>query len=157
MRYVAVTDWVAELAAARAAGFDALDMVAGIDRLETIEVIASIMRSSDAAVELVSTELGADRTLESLEGVYAGSAWYERELAEMFGVRIPGATDTRPLLRRTNEGAPTLLKSTVLGARVLTTWPGDAETDGDTKANRRKQRAVGVAEDWLISGGSADE
>jgi len=157
MRRVAVADWVTELAACRASGFDALDMVAGIDRLETIEVVVSLMRSSDAAVELVSTELGTDRTLESLEGVYAGSAWYERELAEMFGVRIAGATDTRPLLRRTDEGAPTLLKSTVLGARVLTTWPGDADTDGDSKANRRKQRAVGVAEDWLVSAGGADE
>lgn len=150
MRRVPVADWVAELAASRADGFDALDMIAGVDRGESIEVIASVMRSADASCALVSTRLDTDRSLATVTSVYAGACWYERELAEMFGVRISGAADERPLLRRTDEGAPTLLKSTVLGARVLTAWPGDADAGDDAKANRRRQRAVGVAEGWLV-------
>jgi NADH-quinone oxidoreductase subunit C len=157
MRSVAVTDWVAELAAARAAGFDCFDMLTGVDRGVTIEVIASVMRGSDSVCELVSTQLDPASTLPSLVEVYAGAAWYERELAEMFGVRITGAVDTRPLLRRTDQGAPTLLKSTVLGARVLTAWPGDSDSGDDAKANRRRQRAVGVADDWLVLQDIADE
>ena len=157
MRQVSATDWVTELAACRNLGFDCLDMIAGIDRVESIEVIASVVRSSDAACEMFSTILDADRAIATLSHVYAGAAWYERELAEMFGVRITGATDERPLLRRTDEGAPTLLKSTVLGARVLIPWPGDADAGDDAKANRRRQRAVGVAEDWLVSDRGSDD
>jgi hypothetical protein len=157
MRQVMTADWVSELAAVRAAGFDCFDMLAGVDRGESIEVIASVMRSTDATCELVSTMINPDRAIATVSDVYAGAAWYERELAEMFGVRIMGAVDERPLLRRTDEGAPTMLKSTVLGARVLTPWPGDADSGDDAKANRRRQRAVGVAEDWLVIEGGADD
>ncbi len=157
MRQVSAADWAAELAERQAAGFDFLDMITGVDRLESIEVIASVMRSSDATCELVSTTLDSDRTLASITHVYAGAGWYERELAEMFGVLILGSADQRPLLRRTDEGAPTMLKSTVLGARVLTPWPGDADASDDAKANRRRQRAVGVAEGWLVEEGSTDD
>jgi len=150
MRAVALEAWVAELAACRDAGFDIFDMLAGVDRGDDIEVIASVMRSADSATEMVSTLLGPDRAIDSITHVYEGAAWYERELAEMFGVRIVNAPDSRPLLRRTDQGAPTLLKSTVLGARVLTPWPGDADAGDDAKANRRRQRAVGVADDWLV-------
>jgi len=157
MRQVITADWVSELAAVRAAGFDCFDMLAGIDRGESIEVIASMMRSTDATCELVSTMLNPDRAVATVSDVYAGAAWFERELAEMFGVRITGAADERPLLRRTDEGAPTMLKSTVLGARVLTPWPGEADAGDDAKANRRRQRAVGVAEGWLVDDGGADD
>jgi NADH-quinone oxidoreductase subunit C len=156
MRRVLPGEWVAELAARRAAGYDLLDMLAGVDRVESIEVIASVMRTSDATVELVSTQLDEDRTLTTIAHVYAGATWYERELSEMFGVRIGGAVDTRPLLRRTEEGAPALLKSTVLATRVLTPWPGDADAGEDAKANRRRQRAVGVADDWLVPDSGSD-
>ena len=157
MRQVPASDWVTELATARDAGFDLLDMITGVDRLEAIEVIASVVRSSDGSVELISTRLDGDRSIATVVPVYAGASWYERELAEMFDVTITGAADSRPLLRRTDQGAPTLLKSTVLATRVLTPWPGDAESDGDAKANRRKQRAVGVTEGWLVDESSSDE
>lgn len=155
MKLVSASDWVTELATYRAEGFDSLDMIAGVDRVDAIEVIASVLRSSDATCMLVSTRLGADRTIDTITHEYAGATWYERELAEMFGVRVLGLSDDRPLLRRTDEGAPTLLKSTVLGARVLTPWPGDADASDDVKANRRRQRAVGVAEGWLV--GDSDD
>ena len=157
MRQVSAAHWVSELAANLDDGFDCFDMIAGVDRGETIEVIASVTRSSDGTCELVSTSLDSDRAIATVSHVYAGAAWYERELAEMFGVRITGAADERPLLRRTDEGAPTMLKSTVLGARVLTPWPGDADAGDDAKANRRRQRAVGVAEGWLVDDGGADD
>lgn len=157
MRQVSAVEWVSELAASLDAGFDCFDMIAGVDRGETIEVIASVTRSSDGTCELVSTSLDSDRAIATVSHVYAGAAWYERELAEMFGVRITGAADERPLLRRTDEGAPTMLKSSVLGARVLTPWPGDADAGDDAKANRRRQRAVGVAEGWLVDDGGADD
>lgn len=156
MKQVPVADWATEIAACRADGFDSLDMIAGVDRVESIEVIASVIRSTDATCALVSTLLNADCVIATVSHLYAGASWYERELAEMFGVRIAGAPDERPLLRRTDEGAPMLLKSTVLGARVLTPWPGDAEADVDAKANRRRQRAVGVAEGWLVGEGDSD-
>lgn len=157
MRQVSAADWATELATCRAEGYDLLDMIAGIDRLDSIEVIASVMRSADASCALVSARLDARRVIETVVDVYPGAGWYERELAEMFGVQVSGARDVRPLLRRTDEGAPTLLKSTVLGARVLTPWPGDADVEGDAKANRRRQRAVGVAEGWLVEEASDDD
>ena len=150
MTDVPAAEWVTELAACHAAGFDLLDMIAGVDRLDAIEVIASVMRSSDAVTHVVSTNVDRNGDIETISHLYPGASWYEREIAEMFGVRVTGSSDSRPLLRRTEEGAPTLLKSTVLGARMLTPWPGDADVDGDAKANRRRQRAVGVAEGWLV-------
>lgn len=157
MRTVPVTEWASELAACRAEGFDLLDMLAGVDRLDTIEVLASVMRTADSACEIISTRLGVDRSLETIVHVYPGASWYEREIAEMLGVQMTGAVDARPLLRRTDEGAPTLLKSTVLGARILTPWPGDVDPEGDAKANRRRQRAVGVAEGWLVDEAGIDD
>ena len=157
MKHVSVVDWVAVLADCRAAGYDTLDMLTGVDRIESVEVIASVIRSDDASVQLICTRLEADCSIETLVPLFAGASWYERELAEMFGVRILGSADERPLLRRTDEGAPTMLKSTVLGARVLTPWPGDADDSEDAKANRRRQRAVGVAEGWLVDPGGAND
>ena len=157
MRTVAAGNWLTELAACRAAGFDILDMLAGVDRVGEVEVIASVMRSSDANRELIATTIDPGGSLPTIVEVYSGAGWYEREISEMFGIPIAGAVDPRPLLRRTDEGAPTLLKSTVLGARVLTAWPGDADAGDDAKANRRRQRAVGVAEDWLVNPGGPDD
>jgi len=150
MRQVEPENWIAEIEACRAGGFDCLDMLAGVDRVEHVEVIASLLNPSNGRIELLSARVARGDSLPSVTAVFAGASWYEREITELLGLSFDGAPDTRPLLRRTDEGAPTLLKSTVLGTRALTPWPGDADAGDDAKANRRKQRPVGVPEGWLV-------
>ena len=59
MRQVASVDWVAELATAKAAGFDLLDMITGVDRLESIEVIASVAPGTSRRVVFRYSPSGA--------------------------------------------------------------------------------------------------
>ena len=151
VREVDVTGWVAAAGAARREGHDYLDLVAGVDRVDTVEVVARLVRSIGPVrpgVRLVVRVLPGE-PLETLTGVFPAAAWHERELAEMFGVTIVGGADLRPLLRRQAVGAPPLLRSTVLAARVARPWPGAADGADDRRGSRRRQAPPGVVADWL--------
>ncbi len=108
---------------------------------------------------LVRTLLPRDEpVVASIAAVFAGAAWHEREVAEMFGV---GFTDAAPssqdglLLPAEFEGHP-LRKDFVLASRVAAPWPGakepgesDASLAGQATAGRtrsRRGRPPGVPE-----------
>ncbi len=146
-------DWLGTLSGFHAAGLTYLDLLTGIDRGEGVEVLVRVVDPAHvvepAAVELVTTLVPtADPRLPSLASVYPAASWHERETAEMFGIVFDGHPDPRPLLRRTMLGAPPLLKSTVLAARVVTPWPGASEPETGRRSSRRHQ-PPGVPEGWL--------
>ena len=64
-------------------------------------------------------------------GVFAGAAWHEREVAELFGVEFIGGDHRRLLLNPEFEGTP-LRKDEVLAARTGMNWPG-AKEPGETR------------------------
>jgi NADH-quinone oxidoreductase subunit C len=81
--------------------FDFLRSLAGVDRLAdgTIEVVVHLFSYRHRHAFVLKTLLERSHpVVESLAGVWPAAEWHERELAELFGVRITGHPDLRPLL-----------------------------------------------------------
>ena len=153
MRTVDRVDWLETLTGFHDSGLRYLDLLTGIDRGDDVEILVRVVDparlAEPAGVETITTLVpAADRRLPSLVSLYPAASWHERETAEMFGVGFDGHPDPRPLLRRTALGAPPLLKTTVLAARVVAPWPGAADPAGGRRPARRP-RPLGVPEDWL--------
>ena len=89
-----------------------------------------------------------DARVPSLVGCFAGAAWHERAVAELFGIAFDGH-DTGPLLLPAGfEGHP-LRKDFVLAARQARPWPGakePGESDADlARPARRRAAPLGAA------------
>lgn len=139
MRIVDPSQWRTEALAAHADGYVQFGLLAGVDRAELTEVILRVLHPQTGEALMLSTTV--DDSIDSIADHFEGARWAERELAEQFGVRIEGASDTRPLLLREIPSVPPMRKDAHLTARSARTWPGDAQQEG---ANRRRQRPIGV-------------
>ncbi|MCP2260381.1 NADH-quinone oxidoreductase subunit C [Streptoalloteichus tenebrarius] len=95
---------------------------------------------------LLRTELPDGVPLPSVAGVWAGAAWHEREVAEMFGVELSGHPDPRRLLLPGEFAGHPLRKDFVLASRVVRPWPGRLEPgeDGTAAPSRRRLAPPGV-------------
>ena len=151
------TQWLAHCADLAAAGATMLDMLTAVDDPGNgrIEVVVHLVDVVDRQRHLVWSAVDRDEpVLDSLVGVYAGAAWHEREVHEMFGVRFTGNPDLRPLLTTGDAGYP-LRRTTALPARLATPWPGAAEPAdrpaGGRVAARPRSRPgpPGVPQEWL--------
>ncbi len=155
VRPVPVEDWRSTAGSAVDDGYDYLDLLAGTDRIDRIEVVLRVLRSQDPAgpaLRLVTAVPVTAGRLASLTPVLPAANWHERELAEMLGVRFDGHPNPRALLLRQPGGAPPLLRSTVLAARVARAWPGAAGAGEDRRGPRRRQAPPGVPAQWLAAG-----
>lgn len=139
-------------------GMDFLDWLSAADQSDAepggVDVVLHVADSTRASRRiLLRTRVpDADLRVASLTGVWAGTAWHERETFEMFGVEFTGFDDLldrglRPLLLPEGfEGTP-LRKSFVLAARAVRPWPGGKEP-GESHAggapSRRKVQPPGV-------------
>jgi NADH-quinone oxidoreductase subunit C len=103
-------------------------------------VVARVWSLERRAGVLVRTSLDpADARLQTATGVYAGAAWHEREVAEMYGIAFDGHPDPRRLLLPdTFEGHP-MRKDALLMARSARPWPGSVEPD-EAGGGRRVRR-----------------
>ncbi len=99
------------LEALKAAGFDFMVDLFGIDTGEAVDVVyllRSFKRDEDVVVKL---EVAYDGTLDSVWQVFPGASFPEREAAEMFGLKLAGHPNPQRLL--TTDGVPPLLRKTV--------------------------------------------
>lgn len=141
-RMIAAEHWHEELRRLRDSGFAYLDVLGAAESPDgSIEIYAHLVRLStpDSPLErvLAITALSAEApAVDSVRDVFAGAAWHEREIAEMFGVHVPGG-DPRPML--VPSGSHPLRKAAVLTARTDRPWPG--HEDGS------RRRPLGVGED----------
>ena len=157
-------DWVAEVTAARERGFRFFDWLTAVDRTYDEETpgLDIVIRLLDVSVHgalrgvRITTRVPDGEPLPSLTGVFAGTAWHERETFEMFGQVFDGFDDgtdlgLRPLLLPQGfEGTP-LRKSFVLAARASKQWPGGREPgEGHGAApSKRRVQAPGVPDpEW---------
>jgi NADH-quinone oxidoreductase subunit C len=131
VRLVAPEDWMTEVEAARADGYEFFDWLGAEDlvgRQDALLVVLALRRlDRPGDVLLLGVELDrATPRLDSVRKLFAGAAWHEREAAELFGVEFVGGDPARLLLAADFTGTP-LRKDQVLAARTGLDWPGAKE------------------------------
>ena len=145
MTEVLPEDWLAAVEALKSDGFDYFDWLGCVDeigRQDSLRIVL-VVRSVGQRAEprMLSCSLPRDDPrLDTVSGVFAGAAWHEREVAELFGVEFIGGDHRRLLLNPEFEGTP-LRKDEVLAARTGMSWPG-AKEPGETEASPSRRRLV---------------
>ena len=137
-------EWVAQVAAARDAGFAFFDVLTAVDLEDDgFEVVVRVWDVARRTGRVVTCRVPrGDARLPTITPLYDGAAWHERATAELFGIAFEGHETTHLLLPETFAGHP-LRKDFVLAARVAKPWPGakePGESDADLAAPRRKRR-----------------
>ena len=145
MTDVAPEGWLDAVAALQAEGFDYFDWLGCVDEigrrdcLRVVLVVRSLSRQAEPRTLSCSLPR-ADPRLDTVQGVFAGAAWHEREAAELFGIEFVGGERRRLLLNPEFEGTP-LRKDEVLAARTGMNWPG-AKEPGESDASPGRRRLV---------------
>lgn len=97
---------------------------------ERYEVICSLGDVVEGRQVVLSADVPKDAArIASIEPLFPGAQWHEREAAEMFGIAFDGLTNERHLyLPDRFEGHP-LRKSFALLTREVKPWPGDVDVE----------------------------
>ncbi|MGI0134228.1 MAG: NADH-quinone oxidoreductase subunit C [Candidatus Micrarchaeaceae archaeon] len=96
----------------RTKGFDYLKKITAVDRVDHLEVVYILYNFKSNEHEIVLTKLPADNPeISTVMKLYKAADWYERELSEMFGIKIKGRKAKRLLLEKWNGAEPPLRKS----------------------------------------------
>lgn len=64
-----------------------------------------------------------DPVCPSIEGIYPGASWHERETRDFFGVEFTGAANDTPLLLAERLDPPPLLKAPIARVSTNQLWP----------------------------------
>ncbi len=151
MTEVLPQDWLATVEMLPADGFDYFDWLGCVDEIGRRDCFRIVLVVRDLAHRAEPRMLNCslprdDPRIETVSGVFAGAAWHEREVAELFGVEFVGGDRRRLLLNPEFEGTP-LRKDEVLAARTAMNWPGAKEPgEAAFSASRRRMVPPGVPE-----------
>jgi NADH-quinone oxidoreductase subunit C len=97
-------------------GYDYLKKITAIDYIDHLEVVYIIYDISNQKNEIIKVRLPSnDPKIDTVMNVYKAADWYERELSEMFGIKILGRKTKRLLLEKWNGADPPLRKNFVWG------------------------------------------
>lgn len=141
--------WVEDVQAAKDGGAVFFDLLTAVDlEDEGFEVVCRLWDPVSRTPRLLTTRCRREAPhVPTLVGVFAGAAWHERAVAELFGIAFDGH-DTAPLLLPAAfEGHP-LRKDFPLAAREARPWPG-AKNPGESTADlavpkRRRAKPLGA-------------
>jgi NADH-quinone oxidoreductase subunit C len=148
---VLANDWPAAVEAMKADGFDYFDWLGCVDEIGRQDCLRIVLVARNLARGAEPRMLSCllprnDPRIETVAGLFAGAAWHEREVAELFGVEFVGGERRRLLLNPEFEGTP-LRKDEVLAARTGINWPGAKEPgESDASPSRRRMVPPGVPE-----------
>jgi NADH-quinone oxidoreductase subunit C len=96
----------------------------GETRFQVFAAVQTVGNGDTASIILKTDILEDEMTLDSIEDIFPGANWHERECWEMFGINFRGHDEIRHLyLPYEFEGNP-LRKDFQLLARKIKTWPG---------------------------------
>ncbi|MHB0928038.1 MAG: NADH-quinone oxidoreductase subunit C [Candidatus Nanopelagicales bacterium] len=137
MQRVDASAWLSAVQAEMANGFTEFVTLIGIDNGGLQVWLRLADHDGNQAVLATNAEAGID----SLVTMLPRCAWYEREAAEMFGIRFHGH-DTAPLLLSAAAALPPMRKDSLLAARQVA-WPGEKEPGGVIA--HRRHRPPGVS------------
>lgn len=135
--------WVAAVTSVRDAGGSFLDLLTAVDQSPAgFEVVVRLWSVPGRwAVHLRTSCPREDARVPSLLTVFAGAAWHEREVAEMYGVAFDGHPDPAPLLLPPGGVAQPLRKEHVLAARQVP-WPGAVDPADSGQGGRPSKRRL---------------
>jgi NADH-quinone oxidoreductase subunit C len=147
-----MTTWVDDVQSAKDSGAVFFDLLTAVDlEDEGFEVVCRLWDPVSRTPHLLATRCSRQHPhVPTLTGLFAGAAWHERAVAELFGIVFDGH-DTAPLLLPAAfEGHP-LRKDFPLAAREAKRWPG-AKDPGESTADlatpkRRRAKPLG-SRDW---------
>ena len=93
-------------------GYDYLKKITAVDYSTNLEVLYMLYDTSTHEQEVVKVQLPSeDPYIDTATEIYKAADWYERELSEMFGIRIVGRKARRLLLEEWNGAVPPMRKS----------------------------------------------
>jgi NADH-quinone oxidoreductase subunit C len=138
-------EWLAAVESAKADGFNYFDWLGCVDeigRRDCFRIVLVVRNLTQRAEPRMLSCLlpRSDPKIATVSSLFAGAAWHEREVAELFGVEFVGGERRRLLLNPEFEGTP-LRKDEVLAARTGMNWPG-AKEPGESDASPRSRRMV---------------
>ncbi|MGI0100698.1 MAG: NADH-quinone oxidoreductase subunit C [Candidatus Micrarchaeaceae archaeon] len=97
-------------------GYDYLKKITAVDYSDHLEVVYILYSMSEKKLEIVTVKLpSTNPAINTVMHIYKAADWYERELSEMFGIRINGRKTKRLLLENWNGSDAPLRKSFVWG------------------------------------------
>ena len=135
--------WLASVRAVRDAGGSYLDLLTAVDQSPGgFDVVVRLWSVDQRwAVHLRTSCPRDDARVPTLLGVFAGAAWHEREIAEMYGVAFDGHPDPAPLLLPPGGVRRPLRKEHVLDARQVP-WPGAVDPADTGEGGRPSKRRL---------------
>ncbi len=96
----------------KAGGYDYLKKITAVDYPDRVQVVYILYNIEKKNEEIVSVNLPAESPeIETAIGIFRAADWYERELSEMFGIKIKGRKAKRLLLEKWNGSEAPLRKS----------------------------------------------
>ena len=97
-------------------GFEYLKKITAVDYQDRLEVIYLIYNIKENKDEIIKVRLPMQNpNIDTVIGVYHAADWYERELSEMFGIKIKGRNAKRLLLELWNGVDPPMRKEFTWG------------------------------------------
>jgi len=157
---VSSQEWLAAVEAVEREGFDYFDWLGCVDEIGRRDCfrIVLVVRNLTASAEprMLSCSLPRnDPRIQTVRGVFAGAAWHEREVAELFGVEFIGGDGSRLLLSPEFEGRP-LRKDEVLAARTALDWPGAKEPGEDGNLAEARETSASPSRRRMVPPGVPD-
>jgi NADH-quinone oxidoreductase subunit C len=136
-------------------GLTFFDLLTAVDELDAgFDVVLRLWSPSRREGLLLRTRCPRDDArVPTLSALFAGAAWHERHVGEMFGIAFDGHPGLTPLLLPDGFAGFPLRKEFLLADRTAKAWPGakePGESDRDLAAapRRRKSLPPGVPGSW---------
>ena len=97
-------------------GYDYLNAITAVDYADHLEAVYILYNTDKKSESVITVMLPInDLELNTISNIYAGAVWYEREMQEMFGIKITGANQERLLLEEWNGAGYPLRKEFIWG------------------------------------------